>query len=105
MTSLTSYRAAIRYAPADRGRSTSVRGRIRSPHTSGGLQGSCGAAGLGAARLAGQGAARLGIAVARLGQVGQTDGQTNGSRYRLMPAYGGGIIIQVEQSDGCVSCS
>jgi len=34
--------------PADRGGSTSVRGQIRSPHSSGGLQGSCGAAGLGA---------------------------------------------------------
>ena len=29
--------------PADRGGSTSVRGRIRSPHSSGGLQGSCAA--------------------------------------------------------------
>jgi len=36
---------------ADRGGSTSMRGRIRSPHSSGGLQGSCGAAGLGVARL------------------------------------------------------
>ena len=39
--------------PADRGGSTSVRGRIRSPHSSGGL-------------------------AQRLGQVGQTDGQTDG---------------------------
>ena len=34
--------------PADRGGSTFVRGRIRSPHSSDGLQGSCGAAGVGA---------------------------------------------------------
>ena len=34
---ITSYRAERRYAPADRGGSTSVRGRIRSPHSSGGL--------------------------------------------------------------------
>jgi len=35
--------------PADRGRSTSVRGRIRSPHSSNGLQPiACGEAGLGA---------------------------------------------------------
>ena len=33
----TSYRAARRYAPADRGGSTSVRGRIRSPYSPGGL--------------------------------------------------------------------
>jgi len=52
--------AAGRYTSADRGGSTSVRGRIRSPHSSGGLQGSCGAAGLGAVRLC---------------QVGQTDGR------------------------------
>jgi len=49
--------------PAGRGGSTSVRGRIRSPHSSDGPQGSCGAADLGAARL---------------GQVGQTDGRTDG---------------------------
>jgi len=34
---VTSYHAAKRYAPADRGGSTSVCGRIRSPHISGGL--------------------------------------------------------------------
>jgi len=43
----TSYPAARRYPPqppaADRGGSTSVRGQIRSPHSSGGLQGSCAA--------------------------------------------------------------
>ena len=33
----TSYRAARRYAPTYRGGSTSVRGRIRSPHSCGGL--------------------------------------------------------------------
>jgi len=33
----TSYRAARRYAPAYRGGSTSVRGRIRSPHSYSGL--------------------------------------------------------------------
>jgi len=36
---------------ADRGGSTSVRGRIRSPHSSGGLQASCSTAGLGVNRL------------------------------------------------------
>ena len=60
---------------ADRGGSTSVRGRIRSPHSSGGLQGSCGAAGLGAARL-GQ--------LLRAKPAG-TDRQTDGSRHRSMP--------------------
>jgi len=37
--------------PADHGGSTSVRGEIRSLHSSVGLQGSCGAAGLGAVCL------------------------------------------------------
>jgi len=59
-----SYQAARRYTPADRGGSTSVCGRIRSPHSSGGLQGSCGTTVLGAAHL---------------GHLGQTDGkQTDG---------------------------
>ena len=70
----TSYRAARRYAPppANRGGSTSVRGRIRSPHSSGGL--------------AWRGAARL-------RQAGQTDGRTDRSRHHLMAPYVGGIII------------
>jgi len=46
---LICYRAGRRYTPADHGGSTSVRGQIRIPHSSGGLQGSCDAAGLGAA--------------------------------------------------------
>jgi len=41
----TSYRAARRYAPAERGGSTSVRGRIHNPHSSAGMRG---LAGLGA---------------------------------------------------------
>jgi len=49
----TSCRMARRNAAADRGGSTSVRGRIRSPHSSGGLQGSCVARGLGAVCPAG----------------------------------------------------
>jgi len=51
-----------------------VRGRIRSPHSSGGLQNSGGAAGLGAARRASCGARR---------PVG-TDRRTDESRHRLM---------------------
>jgi len=44
----TSYFAVRRYAPpADRGGCTSVCGQIHSPHSSGGLQGSCCTAGLG----------------------------------------------------------
>jgi len=43
---------------ADRGGSTSVRGRIRSLHSSGGLQGSC-------------------AAYSPIGQLGQTDGRTD----------------------------
>ena len=75
-----SYRpgAARRYAPADgsstRGGSTSVRGRIRSPHTSK-LQ-----------------AASVPIAYGSCA-MGQTDGQTDGSWHRLMPPYGGDITI------------
>jgi len=58
--------------PADRGGSTSVRGRICSPHSCGGLHGSRGAA------------------VARLGRVGQTDRQTDASWHRLMPPTAAG---------------
>ena len=58
--------------PADgsstRGGSTSVRGRVRSPHISGGR-----------AAAGSQRAYNLGW-----------DRQTDGSRYRLMPLYGGG---------------
>ena len=50
--------------PADRGGSTSVRGLIRSPHSSSGL------------------------AWPGLGAVRGTDGQTDGSRNRLMSPYG-----------------
>jgi len=52
-----SYRAADGMTTADRGGSTSVRGRICSPPSS---------------------------------QLRQTDRLTDGSRYRLMPPYGGG---------------
>ena len=67
--------------PADgsstRGGSTSVRGRVRSPHASGGRS----AAGSQRGYSLGWGR------------------QTDGSRYRLMPTYAGGIIIVYTQFD------
>jgi len=75
--------AARRYAPADasstRGGSTSVRGRVRSPHM----------AKLWAASACiakGSCAPRAAAPWDR-----QTDRQTDGSRYRLMTLYSGGI--------------
>jgi len=80
LTLTTSYRTARRYAPADRGRSTSVCGRIRSPP------------GLSAARLAGLGA-------------GGTDRRTNGPIAASLnaPPHGGGMIIMIEASRGLSS--
>jgi len=80
--------AAKRYAPADgsstRGGSTSVRGRVRSPHISAGSQ-----------RAYSQAVVpRSQRAIASAGTDRRTDGRTDGSRYRLMPPNGGGIITR-----------
>jgi len=65
--------------PADgsstRGGSTSVRGRVRSLH------------------VWLPAVAKLQAASVSIAQGSCAMGQTNGSRYRLMPPYGGGIIL------------
>jgi len=76
----TSYRAARRYDPAHHSGSTSVHGRILSPHSSGGLQG-------GAAYSLWR------SWPGRLGQLEQTDRRTDGSRYRLTPPTGVGANL------------
>jgi len=74
--------AARQYAPADgsstRGESTSVRGRVRSPHISGGRPAA------GSQRADSLGSCATQQACYSLGWDRQTDGQTDGSRYRLM---------------------
>ena len=42
---------------------------------------------------------------AHLGQLGQTDGRMDGSRYRLMPLNGGGIITLTMLSTSTACCS
>jgi len=88
---VTAPAAARRYAPADgsstRGGSTSVRGRVRSPHISGGRPGA------GSQRADSLRSCATQPACYSLGWGRQTGGQTDGSRYRLMPPTAGGIII------------
>jgi len=85
---LTSYRPgpARRYAPADgsstRGGFTSVPGPFRSPHISGGRLAAD------SQRADSRGSCATQPACCSL----CWDRQTDGSRYRLMPRYGGGII-------------
>ena len=85
---LTNYRPgpARRYAPADgsstRGGFTSVPGPFRSPHISSGRLAA------GSQRADSLGSCAMQPACCSL----CWDRQTGGSRYRLMPRYGGGII-------------
>jgi len=69
-----------------RGGSTSVRGRVRSPHISGGRPAA------GSQRADSLGSFATQQACYSVGWDRQTDGQMDGSQYGLMPHYGSRVV-------------